>query len=82
MSEYKAALYWKNDAEDFRVDSFSRDHTVTFPGGITIDASSAPPFHASREGLRPRRKFRVTLPGAGTAVRALLAAPPLHFIGT
>ena len=44
MSEHKATIRWKlrDDAEAFRKGRFSRDHTWSFDGGVTVPASSAP----------------------------------------
>ena len=61
MSEYKAALSWKYTPHADDDATFSRDHTVTFPGGITIDASSAPPFHGNPAFVNPEEAFVASL---------------------
>ena len=61
MSEYKASLSWKHTAGTFDSASFSRDHTVTFPGGITIDASSAPIYKGNPAFVNPEEAFVASL---------------------
>ena len=61
MSEYKASLSWKHTAGPFDSASFSRDHTVTFPGGITIDASSAPIYKGNPAFVNPEEAFVASL---------------------
>ncbi len=41
MSEFKVAVEWKRNGEDFNYDHFDRTHKITFNGGISIQASSA-----------------------------------------
>ena len=61
MSEYKAALYWKHTAHADDDATFSRDHTITFPGGITIDASSAPLYKGNPAFVNPEEGFVASL---------------------
>src|ERR1043165_5514463 len=42
MSEYKAIISWKRTSEDFLAGKYSREHTWTFDGGVTVPASSSP----------------------------------------
>jgi organic hydroperoxide reductase OsmC/OhrA len=44
MSEHKAAVRWKlaGDAEAFLKGRYSREHTWTFDGGVTVPASPSP----------------------------------------
>ena len=42
MHEYKATIEWKNSGPDFLKGRFSREHTWTFDGGVTVPASSSP----------------------------------------
>lgn len=42
MSEHKATIRWQCDTPDFLRGRFSRAHTWTFDGGVTVPASSAP----------------------------------------
>jgi organic hydroperoxide reductase OsmC/OhrA len=42
MSEYKATISWKHTGLDFLSGKYSREHTWTFDGGITVPASPSP----------------------------------------
>jgi len=42
MSEHKATISWKRTSEDFLKGRYSREHTWTFDGGLSVPASPAP----------------------------------------
>ena len=42
MSEHKASISWKRTSPDFLTGAYSRGHTWTFDGGMTIPASPSP----------------------------------------
>ena len=42
MSEHKAIIQWKNQGPDFLKGKYSREHTWTFDGGISVPASPSP----------------------------------------
>lgn len=42
MSDHKATIRWKRTSPDFLKGKFSREHTWTFDGGATIQASPSP----------------------------------------
>jgi organic hydroperoxide reductase OsmC/OhrA len=42
MSEHKAIIRWKCSSPDFLKGKYSREHTWTFDGGATLQASSSP----------------------------------------
>ena len=42
MSEHKATVSWAFSGEDFARGKFSREHTWSFDGGVTVPASAAP----------------------------------------
>jgi organic hydroperoxide reductase OsmC/OhrA len=42
MSEHKATIRWKRTSPDFLKGRYSREHTWTFDGGLTIPASPSP----------------------------------------
>jgi organic hydroperoxide reductase OsmC/OhrA len=42
MSEYKATIRWARSGPDFLKGKYSREHTWTFDGGLTVPASSSP----------------------------------------
>ena len=42
MSEHKATIRWANDGGEFLKGRYSRGHTWSFDGGVTVPASSSP----------------------------------------
>jgi organic hydroperoxide reductase OsmC/OhrA len=42
MSEHKAIIRWHRTSPDFLKGKYSREHTWTFDGGLTIPASASP----------------------------------------
>jgi organic hydroperoxide reductase OsmC/OhrA len=42
MSEHKATIRWTQSQGDFLKGAYSREHTWTFDGGMTVQASSSP----------------------------------------
>jgi len=42
MSEHKAIIKWTQSQGEFLKGTYSREHTWTFDGGITVPASSSP----------------------------------------
>lgn len=42
MSEHKAIIRWQNSGPDFLKGKYSREHTWTFDGGVTVNASASP----------------------------------------
>ncbi len=42
MSEHKAIIKWVQSQGDFLKGTYSREHTWTFDGGVTVAASSSP----------------------------------------
>jgi organic hydroperoxide reductase OsmC/OhrA len=42
MSENKATIKWERTSPDFLKGKYSREHTWTFDGGVTVPASSSP----------------------------------------
>ena len=42
MSEYKANIKWQRTSPDFLKGRYSREHTWTFDGGVTVPASPSP----------------------------------------
>src|SRR5947199_7861975 len=42
MSEHKATISWKRTSAEFLKGKYSREHTWTFDGGVTVPASSSP----------------------------------------
>src|SRR5437899_9869772 len=42
MAEHKATIHWKRTSPDFLAGKYSREHTWTFDGGVTVAASASP----------------------------------------
>src|SRR5215510_12096767 len=42
MSEHKATIKWTHSHGDFLKGTYSREHTWTFDGGVTVPASPSP----------------------------------------
>lgn len=42
MSEYKATIKWRRTSPDFLKGKYSREHSWTFDGGVTVLASASP----------------------------------------
>lgn len=42
MSEHKAVIRWKRSGPDFLKGKYSREHSWSFDGGATLDASASP----------------------------------------
>jgi len=42
MSEHKATIRWSRNGPDFLKGKYSREHTWTFDGGVTVSASASP----------------------------------------
>ncbi|MFO0755185.1 MAG: OsmC family protein [Byssovorax sp.] len=42
MAEHKATILWNRPSPDFLRGRYSREHTWTFDGGVTVPASSSP----------------------------------------
>ena len=42
MSSHKATISWKCSSPDFLLGKYSREHTWTFDGGLTVPASPSP----------------------------------------
>jgi len=61
MSEHKARISWKRTGPDFLKGKYSREHTWTFDGGVTIPASSSPSVvpapYSSANAVDPEEAF-------------------------
>ena len=61
MSEHKAIIKWKRTGPDFLKGRFSREHTWTFDGGVTVTASASPSVvsapWSSAAGVDPEEAF-------------------------
>lgn len=65
MSEYKATIKWQRTSPDFLKGKYSREHTWTFDGGVTVPASAAPavvpPPWSNPAGVDPEEAFVAAL---------------------
>ncbi|HUO82775.1 MAG TPA: OsmC family protein [Gammaproteobacteria bacterium] len=66
MSEHKATIEWQlNDGGDFLKSRFSREHTWTFDGGLSVPASATPavvpPPLSNPAGVDPEEAFVASL---------------------
>lgn len=49
MSEHKMTVTWKRTSADMAYESYNRDHTWTFKGGVRVRASAAPAYRGSAD---------------------------------
>jgi organic hydroperoxide reductase OsmC/OhrA len=65
MADHKATIHWTNNGPDFLKGRFSREHSWTFDGGLTVVASSSPsvvPVPMSNPaGVDPEEAFVASL---------------------
>ncbi len=65
MSEHKATISWKRTGADFLKGRFSREHTWTFDGGLTMAASASPAVvpapHSNPAAVDPEEAFVASL---------------------
>jgi organic hydroperoxide reductase OsmC/OhrA len=61
MSEHKAIIRWNRSGPDFLKGKYSREHTWTFDGGVTIPASASPAVvpapYSNPAGVDPEEAF-------------------------
>ena len=57
MSEHKATIAWVRGTTPFEYESYSRDHTWAFEGGIHVSASAAPAFLGNAALVDPEEAF-------------------------
>jgi len=61
MGEYKATLQWERNGGEVLKGKYSREHTWTFDGGLTVPASSSPlvvPLpYSNPAGVDPEEAF-------------------------
>lgn len=61
MSEHVARIRWRRSTDDFRYETYDRSHGVTFGGGSTLQASSAPEFKGRAELANPEEMLVAAL---------------------
>lgn len=61
MSEHKATVTWTHSKGEFLKGTFSREHTWTFDGGVTVPASPSPsavrPPYSNEANVDPEEAF-------------------------
>lgn len=62
MSEHKVQVAWKRDSEDFKYETYTRNHSWTFVDkGTTITASAAPGFLGDAAHVDPEEALVASL---------------------
>jgi len=65
MSEYKATIKWSRNSPDFLKGKYSREHTWTFDGGVTVPATSSqhvvPVPYSNPANVDPEEAFVASL---------------------
>ncbi len=74
MSEHRVTLTWNRGGRDFNYQSYSRDHTWTFEGGVRIDASAAPAYLGNADLVDPEEAFVASLSSCHMLTFLALAA--------
>ena len=57
MSEHKATISWTRGGKDFAYESYSRDHTWRFDGGVEVAGSAAPAYLGNPANVDPEEAF-------------------------
>ena len=57
MSEHLAKISWSRGGRDFTYETYSRDHTWTFDGGVEVAATAAPAFLGNPARVDPEEAF-------------------------
>ena len=61
MSQHKAIIRWQNSGPDFIKGKYSREHTWSFDGGVTVNASASPSVvpapYSNPAGVDPEEAF-------------------------
>ena len=65
MSEHKAVIRWTLAGPDFKKGRYSREHTWSFDGGLTVTASASPHIvpkpYSSEAAIDPEESFVASL---------------------
>jgi organic hydroperoxide reductase OsmC/OhrA len=57
MSEHKATISWTRGAKEFTYETYTRDHTWTFDGGVRVSATAAPTYLGNPDHVDPEEAF-------------------------
>jgi len=55
MSEHRCHVRWDRGDHEYTYETYSRDHTWHFEGGVEVAASAAPGFFGSAERVDPEK---------------------------
>jgi len=61
MSEHHAKISWQRHSVSFEYDTYHRDHTWAFRGGVEIPASAAPEYLGTDTRVDPEEAFVAAL---------------------
>jgi len=61
LSEHHATIDWKRGSAEFTYDSYSRDHTWSFEGGVQVAASAAPVYLGNASLIDPEKAYVAAL---------------------
>lgn len=61
MSHHRASIRWTRQTPGFEYDTYDRSHQVTFEGGTTVQASSAPEYLGRKELVNPEEMLVAAL---------------------
>lgn len=74
MSEHKATISWNRGATEFTYETYTRDHTWRFDGGIEIAGSAAPAYKGSPACVDPEEAFVASIASCHMLTFLALAA--------
>ncbi len=74
MSEHQATIDWNRDGRDFTYESYGRDHTWSFAGGVVVNASAAPAYKGNPDLVDPEEAFVASLSSCHMLTFLALAA--------
>ena len=74
MSEHKVTVTWDQGGRDFTYETYNRDYTWTFEGGIAVAASSAPGYGGNPDLVDPEQALVAALSGCHMLTFLALAA--------
>ncbi len=55
MSEHRASIEWKVDAQGFSPTAYNRSHSITFDGGVQVRGTAAPDFGGNPADVDPEK---------------------------
>lgn len=57
MSEHRATIAWTRGPRDFAYETYPRDHTWSFDGGVEVPATAAPAYLGDPSRVDPEEAF-------------------------